>query len=161
MSTHLERHRAEMKMLAYPAVEQFIAEHPDYEISEDQSGGNSATNYVILGHRGSEQVVFKYFCEDERKEREVYALRHFSQTGLVPTLLVESGPRLIVQSRIPGHGLPNPGDPRVSTIDPSLAGDSLGQATAGLLSVPFAMQEAQEYERRFYDGLAIENYFHN
>jgi hypothetical protein len=159
MATHLERHRAEMKKLAYPAVEQFITRHPEYTISPDQSGSTSATNYVIFGQRGQEQIVFKYFCEDERKAREVYALHHFAQTRLVPRLLAEEGTRLIVQSRIPGTWLPNPDDPSYSAVDVARAGYTLGQAIATLLNIPLATQAAHEYENRFYEGLHLERYF--
>jgi hypothetical protein len=159
MSTHLERHRAEMEKLAYPAVEQFIARHPEYTLDPNQSGNQSATNYVIFGHRGQEQVIFKYFCEDERKEREVYALRHFGETGFVPQLLEDVDKRLIVQSRIPGSWFPSPGDPAFSTVDAHRVGYTLGQATAALLNVPLSAQAARDFESHFYDGLALENYF--
>jgi hypothetical protein len=159
MSTHLERHRAAMEKLAYPAVEQFIAQHPEYAITPNQSGSQSATNYVIFGQRGQEQVIFKYFCEDERKAREVYALRHFAKTGVVPNLLQEHDTRLIVQSRIPGGWLPNPGDPDYGGVDTHRVGYTLGQAVAMLLNVPLTTQAARDYESTFYEGLPLEKYF--
>ena len=158
MSTHMERHRAEMKRLAYPVVEDFVARNPRYSITSDQSGSQSATNYVIFGQHGDEQVVFKYFCEDERKEREVYALRHFAATGLVPHLLVEDGPRLIVQSHIPGRGLIAPQGSAFATVDTQRVGYTLGQAVAALTSVPLSPQAARAYESTFYDGLPLEQY---
>jgi hypothetical protein len=147
-----------MEKLAYPAVEQFIAQHPEYTINADQSGSQSATNYVIFGQHGDEQVIFKYFCEDERKEREVYALRHFAATDFVPRLLVDHDQRLIVQSRIPGGWLPNPRDTDYDIVDGDRAGYTLGRATATLLNVPLSAQAASDYESRFYDGLRLEQY---
>src|SRR5215213_2785272 len=99
MNDHLTRHRAAMAQQAWPVVERFIQAHPQYTIDPDQAGSASNTNYVIFGHRGEhwaeeggeQRVVFKYFCEDERKARELFALHHFADTGVVPQLLAESG----------------------------------------------------------------------
>lgn len=159
MTTHLDQHRAKLKTLAFPAVERFITNHPEYTISPNQSGSEGNTNYVIFGQRHQEPIIFKFFCTDERKEREVYALRHFGSTGIVPTLIADVDERLIVQSRIPGGWLPNPDNPAYDRVKPDLAGDSLGNATATFLSVPLSEEEAHNFESRFYEGLTLENYF--
>jgi hypothetical protein len=161
MSTTLERHRAQLAMLALPAVEQFIVHHPEFSVSADQSGSEGNTNYVIFGQRNKEPVIFKYFCEDERKEREVYALHHFASTGIVPSLLTDVSNRLIVQSRIPGGWLPNPDNPAYATVDPQRAGHTLGTAAAKLTCVPLSTQGARDFEGCYYDGLVLENYFRN
>ena len=161
MSTHLERHRAQLAKLAIPAVERYVAKYPEYTISPDQTGSAGNTNYVIFGHRYQQPVIFKYFCEDERKEREVFAMHHFARTGLVPKLLADVDTRLIIQSRIPGGWLPNPDDSSYPTIDRDIAGYSLGEATATLISVPLTPQDANDYESRFYEGLTLENYLRN
>ncbi|MCC6458569.1 MAG: phosphotransferase [Caldilineaceae bacterium] len=159
MSTHLAKHRAAMERQAYPVVEQFVQLHPEYSIDANQSGSQSVTNYVIFGHRGHEPIIFKYFCEDERKAREIYGLRHFAQTGLVPELLADDGKRLIVQSHIPGGWISSPGDPDFDAVETQRAGHTLGQATATLLNVPLTPQAARDFESRFYDGLLLERYF--
>jgi len=164
MSNHIAQHRAEMQRLATPAITQFVADHPQYSMDANQSGSQSVTNYVIFGHRQAEQgkqpVVFKYFCRDERKEREVYGLRHFATTGLVPQLLGEHGTRLIVEERIAGSFLPNPETQAdaAKAVDSALAGFTLGQATARLTSVPLAANAAQAFESRFYDGESLTKY---
>lgn len=158
MSTQLMRHREELQKLAYPAVQQFIDRHPQYAIATDQMGSNSNTNYVILGQRNQEPVVFKYFCADERKEREIYALRHFAHTNMVPQLLAEDGPRLIVQSYIPGSWLPQPTDAEYAHIDQFQVGYTLGQAVATLTSVTLPTQATQVFEARFYEGMALTQY---
>ena len=161
MSTHLERHRAEMQRLAYPVVEAFVASHPEYSIAPSQSGSQSVTNYVIFGERGTEakeQVIFKYFCEDERKDREVYALYHFASTGVVPRLLFESGPRLIVQSYVPGRWIIDQNGSAHNNLDANHIGYTLGLATARLLAVPLSPQAAHEFESTFYDGMPLEAY---
>jgi hypothetical protein len=86
---HLTKHRTEMARQAWPVVEQFIQEHPQYRVATDQSRSLSNTNYVIFGQQDDEPVVFKYFCQDERKERELFALRHFATTGVVPQVMAE------------------------------------------------------------------------
>jgi hypothetical protein len=147
-----------MEQQAYPVVERFVHLHPEYSIDANQSGSQSVTNYVIFGHRGQEPIIFKYFCEDERKEREVYGLRHFAATGLVPQLLEDAGKRLIVQSWIPGGWISSPGDQDFDAVEAQRAGHTLGQATATLLNVPLTPQAARDFESRFYDGLRLEKY---
>ena len=167
MSNQIAQHRAEMQRLATPAITQFVADHPHYRIDPDQSGSQSVTNYVIFGHRRDEQgeqpVVFKYFCRDERKERELYGLRHFAATGLVPQLLDEHGTRLIVVARIGGGFLPNPATQTAAfhMVDQALVGFTLGQATAQLTSVPLTAGAAQAFESRFYEGESLAKYLNN
>lgn len=160
MSEHLRKHRVEMERQARPAIAQFVVDHPHYAVDADQSGNQSATNYVFFGHRGRQPVVFKYFCQDERKEREVYALRHFAQTGLVPQLLADYSARLIVLSRIPGSFLSNPEHQadEFRAMDPEQVGYTLGQATAHLTHVPMSAHAVEDFERRFYDGLRLHEY---
>lgn len=162
MNDHLTRHRAAMAQQAWPVVERFIQAHPQYTVDPDQAGSTSTTNYVIFGHRtepwGEQRVVFKYFCQDERKERELFALRHFANTGVVPQLLAESGQRLIVVSWIPGSWIPAPTDAAFDANARAQAGHSLGEATAKLVSVPLSAAAAQEFERRFYDGEGLTAY---
>lgn len=158
MSTQLELHRLAMEEMAYAAVKQFVAGHRGYNIDADQSGSFSTTNYVIFGARGNDQVVYKVFCEDERKAREIYALNHFRGTGIVPYLLDEDGQRLIVESRIPGGWLPMPNTPAYVTTDPQRAGYTLGRAVAALVAVPLSSKAAHDFESNFYDGLTLDEY---
>jgi len=162
MNDHLTKHRAAMAQQAWPVVERFIQEHPQYTIDPDQAGSASTTNYVIFGHRtepwGEQRVVFKYFCQDERKQRELFALRHFAATGVVPQLLAEYGQRLIVVSWIPGSWISAPTDAAFDANARAQAGHSLGGAAAKLVSVPLSAAVAQEFERRFYDGEVLTAY---
>lgn len=160
MTDHLTKHRAEMAQQAWPVVERFTQEYPQYTIDPDQAGSASITNYVTFGQWGEQPIVFKYFCQDERKEREVFALRHFAATGVVPQLLAESGPRLIVVSRIPGGWIPKPSDATFDVSARAEAGRTLGQAAAKLATVPLPAAVAQTFESRFYDGEALTDYIH-
>ena len=85
-------------LTAVPAIEAFARSHTGYSIDDDQSGSYGNTNYVAFGHLNSQAVVFKYFFDPERREREAYALRHWAHTGLVPNL-IHDGEHLHVQSR--------------------------------------------------------------
>lgn len=161
MTDHLTKHRAEMKRQAWPVVERFIQEHPQYTIDPDQTGSASVTNYVVFGHCGKQPVVFKYFCRDERKEREVFALHHFAATGVVPQLLEEDGQRLIVESWIPGGWIRDATDAAFDTTARALAGRTLGQTTAKLVNVPLSPAAADAYESRFYDGERLTDYLQN
>ena len=161
MNDHIKQHRAEMERQAWPVVERFVQEHPCYSIDADQSGSQSVTNYIIFGHRHDQPVIFKYFCRDERKQRELFGLRHFAITGLVPQLLDDDGPRLIVVSHIPGAFLPRAEDDEAAfrAVDQELMGYTLGVATAKLVNTPLSEQMAQEFESRFYDGETLTAYF--
>lgn len=167
MNDQIKKHRAEMERQAWPVVERFVQQHPEYRIDANQSGSQSVTNYVIFGHcaghEGEQRVIFKYFCRDERKQREIFALRHFAATGIVPQLLEDEGPRLIVVSYIPGAFLPWPEDHAadVRAIDRSVMGHTLGSATAKLITTPLPPHVAQEFESRFYDGETLPAYLQN
>ncbi|MFN8445942.1 MAG: phosphotransferase [Caldilineaceae bacterium] len=161
MNEQIRKHRAEMQRQAVPVIEQFVQDHPQYSIDADQAGSQSVTNYVIFGHHGPERVIFKYFCRDERKQREVFALRHFADTGIVPKLLEEEGSRLIVESHIPGSFLPREEyDPTAFlAVDRDKMGRTLGEAVAKLTSTPLSIASAEEFESRFYNGERLPDYF--
>jgi hypothetical protein len=158
MTDQLQQHRAEMARQAWPVVERFVQEQPHYTLDADQSGSLSNTNYVIFARQGEERVVFKYFCRDERKEREVFALRHFAATGVVPQLLAEYEQRLIVLSWIPGGWLPEPAATPLDATARAQAGYTLGQATAKLVQVPPSAATAHAFESRFYQGQILTDY---
>jgi hypothetical protein len=159
---HMRRHRQLMHDEGEAAIAAFLLDHPHYSKDLDQSGLDSATNWVALGHCGAEAVVFKYFCQDERQEREIYGLRHWAPTGLVPRLLHQEGKRFIVIQRIWGEFLSNqPGHQGAdfTATDWDQVGTTLGQALAQLCQVPLSETAAQDFETRFYGGEKVEAYF--
>jgi len=91
---------------ALAKVDAYIAAHPGYTRQGVEQPKQGATNRVIYARRDHELVVFKVFCEVERKERECFALRHWQETGLVPELIWDADPRMIVTSHLPGVSLP-------------------------------------------------------
>lgn len=183
MDEQTRKHRAEMERQAVPVIERYVQQHPQYTIDADQAGSQSVTNYVIFGRhiaqsgdrqRGDGQhvdrqpsdeqrVIFKYFCRDERKQRELFGLRHFAATGIVPQLLEDVGPRLIVVSHIEGNFLHGPevDEAAFQAIDRQTMGYTLGQATAKLVNTPLSTEAAADFESRFYNGETLPAYFQN
>ena len=94
--------RTQFSQEALAKVDAFIVEHPGYLRAGVEQPGQGATNRVFFARRDEELVVFKVFCEAERKERECFALCHWAQTGLVPALIWDADPQMIVMSHIPG-----------------------------------------------------------
>ncbi len=156
---HIRQHRQKMKDEGGAAIAKLVEAHPEFAMDADQSGSASVTNYVIFGQCDDEPVVFKYFCQDERRAREIYGLLHWMPTGIVPRLYHDEGLRLIVIERFPGSFLPRPSEEGFAAIDRELAGYSLGVATAKFCTTPISKEEADGFERRFYDGQKLEEYF--
>ena len=90
--------RTQFSQEALAKVDAFVAAHPGYTRADVEQPGQGATHRVFFARRDEELVVFKVFCEAERKERECFALCHWAQTGLVPALIWDADPRMIVMS---------------------------------------------------------------
>lgn len=140
-------------------VEAFLAAHPQYSLEEGGQPHQGATNSVVFAHRGETLVVIKVFCEEERKQREAFALRHWRGTGLVPELLWDDDPVIIVMSHVPGRGIH---DPRELARDDAWlrACREVGRAMSVLASVPLSAADRAAFESRFYaDTPTLEAYF--
>src|SRR5687768_3126606 len=87
------------------ALRSFAAAHPEYTIAADQPAYRGGTNRITLGYRGREEVVLKWFCQASRWANELFCLRHFAPTGLVPRLFDTLPDRLIVMERLGGADL--------------------------------------------------------
>ena len=64
---------------ALARIDAYIAAHPEYTLRGVEQPAQGATNRVIFARRDGELIVFKVFCEAERKERECFALRHWRE----------------------------------------------------------------------------------
>ena len=137
---------------ALAKVDAFIAENPDYTREGVEQPGQGATNRVLFLRRRGELVVFKFFCHAERKERESFAFRHWGKTGLLPALIWDAGPRVIVMSHLPGTNLPASRE-----IDGEEAWREacreVGKAIGSLTRVPLSDTDRADFEPRFYEGL--------
>ena len=124
--------RAKMERQTDEVVARFVQENPDYAADAAQPAARGQANCVVFGRRGERRVVFKKFCEADRKGREVFALRHWRRTGLVPELLDETD-ELVVMSFVEGELI----EDLIGRVDIDRAGRALGTAVAGLTKVPF------------------------
>lgn len=139
---------------ALEGVDAFIVENPEYSRQGVEQPGQGATNWVVFARRGDPLVVFKVFCDVERKERECFALRHWAETGLVAQLIHDVDPRTIVMSYIPGQYLPESRE---------LHGDATwrqacretGKAIGTLTRVPLSAPGRGGFESRFYGELGV------
>jgi hypothetical protein len=138
--------------LALAKVDTYIAGHPGYSRQGVAQPGQGATNRVVFARRGEDRVVFKVFCERERKERECYALHHWRETGHVPELIADVDSTMIVMSHVPGVHLM-----RAREVDGDAAWRAAcreaGRAIGTLTRVPWSAADRTAFEARFYDGL--------
>ena len=133
-------------------VDAFIAEHDDYTRQGVAQLGQGSTNRVVFARRDEDLVVFKVFCEDERKARECFALRHWAATGLVPELIWADDPRMLIMSYIPGVYFVE--SRRLEGEDAwRQACRATGRAVASLTGVPLRREDRADFESRFYSPL--------
>jgi hypothetical protein len=139
-------------LTALRQVDAYIAAHPDYTRQGVPQPGQGATNRVVFGRCGGETVVFKIFCERERKQREVFAFRHWQPTGLIPALIADPDETMIVMSYVPGvhlHASRRADAP--SVFDQACY--ETGQAIGTLTRAPLSAAERADFESRFYGEL--------
>jgi len=137
---------------ALAKVDAFIATHSGYTRQGVEQPAQGATNRVVFARRGDGPVVFKVFCNAERKERECFAFNHWQETGLVPELIWDADPRMIVTSYVPGDFLP-----AAREVDGEVAWRKAcretGRAIGSLTRVPLSAADRATFESRFYEGL--------
>lgn len=143
---------------ALAKVDAFIAEHPEYSRDGVPQPGQGSTNRVMFARSGDRLVVLKVFCEVERKERECFGLRHWRDTGLVPELIWEADPTLIVMSHVPGVYLSQA--PEADGEEAWRAAcREVGRAIGRLTRVPLSAADRTAFESRFYrDAPTLEAY---
>jgi hypothetical protein len=134
-----------------PWFARFSAMHPGYSSDNVAQPSQGATNHVTFLQRDGEIVVAKVFCERERKEREQFALMHWQHTGLVPRIIWQDDPVVIVMSYVPGIG---------SSAARAIGGDvwrnscrAIGHAIGSLTQVPLSQSDRNQFESRFYGEL--------
>jgi hypothetical protein len=143
---------------ALAKVDRFIADHDGLTRQGVHQPAQGATNRVFFVRRDGGLVVFKVFCETERKERECFGLRHWHKTGLVPDLIWDADPRMIVMSHVPGLWLD---DARKVEGEQSWADASreAGKAIGLLTQTPLSSADRAWFESHFYAELpTLESY---
>ncbi|MDP7131267.1 MAG: aminoglycoside phosphotransferase family protein [Planctomycetota bacterium] len=137
---------------ALAEVDAFIAENPDYTRQGVDQPGQGVTNWGVFARRDGETVAFKVFCDTERKEREGFAFKHWGPSGLVPRLIYDAGPRMIVMSYLPGTYLPSSRE--VDGEGPwRRACREVGHAIGSLTRITLGAADRADFESRYYDGL--------
>lgn len=90
---------------ALAKVDVFIADRSEYTRENVVQPSQGFTNQVIFARRNADLVVFKVFCQEERKARECFALRHWHHTDFVPKVIWDDDPSMAIMSFIPGNFL--------------------------------------------------------
>jgi hypothetical protein len=138
---------------ALAKVDAFIAAHPGYSRHGVEQPGQGATNRVIFGRRGEDEiVVLKVFCETERKARACFAFCHWRETGLVPELIHDVDDSTIVMSYVPGYFLFQSRESEGHAVWRQACYQA-GRAVAALTRVPLEATDRAAFEARFYDRL--------
>jgi hypothetical protein len=137
---------------AMAKVDAFLAAHGGYTREGVAQPGQGATNRVMFARRDGRLVVFKVFCTVERKQREGLGLRHWGPTGMVPELIDDAEPRMIVMGHVPGEYLAEVRRAEGDAAWREACGD-VGRAIGRLTRVPLSAADRAEFESRFYEGL--------
>jgi len=130
----------------------YLAAHPEWSLDGVSQPMQGATNLVVVAGRGADRVVLKLFRRSERYQRERLALMHWAGMGLVPRLLDEQSPRLLVMSYLPGDMLHvvRARQGEQAWLDGCQA---VGEAAARLTQVELAQETGRAYSARFYEGM--------
>jgi hypothetical protein len=137
---------------ALTRVDAFIAQHPELTRQGVEQPGQGATNRVIFARRGDSLVVFKVFCEVERKERECFGLRHWQETGLVPELIWDADANMILTSYVPGTHLHAARELDGEAVWREACRET-GKAVGTLACVPLGSVSQATFESSFYGKL--------
>jgi hypothetical protein len=142
---------------AIARVDAFIAEHPGYTREGAPPPTQGHTNRIVFAHHRDQLVVFKICCEKERKERECFGLRHWHATGLVPDLIWDDDPYMLIMGHVPGMWLTTLRNREGETAWRSACVDT-GRASAKLILVPLPVESRAEFESRFYNKETVADY---
>ena len=143
---------AQFTVDALAQVDAFVAARPGYTRRGVAQSGQGATNRVVFARRLGEQVVFKVFCQAERKQRECFAMRHWEKTGLVPTLIWDANPVMILMSYVPGMYLHQAQEADGDTVWRAACRET-GWAIGSLTRVPLSSADQRHFEAHFYGNL--------
>ena len=134
---------------ALEAAAEYIEAHPGSALHDQPLMWHGATNRIVRLIGADGPIVLKYFVNSERWQRELWGLKHFQPTGLVPQVLDASQQNTIVMTELATAPL---------LVDSVKAGRSLGRAAARLSRVPLSADQRVDFESRFYDGQSLEAY---
>lgn len=139
-------------------VRAFVASNPAFRLADDYLMPQGSTNRVVRGMCADQPVIFKHFWDPPRRERELFGLRHWAPSGLVPVLYECDHPCLIVMSQVPGSWLAE-FLTRADAEERAEATRNVARAMATLISVPLSVGDRRRFEEgRLYDFPTLEAY---
>ena len=143
---------------ALSIVDAYIAAHAQVTRRGVPQPGQGATNRVVFARDNRERLVFKVFCQRERKQRERFAFRHWQPTGLIPRLIADVDEITILISHLPGGYLHESRHTNPAPLFRRACYET-GRAVGTLTRVPLSAADRAEFESRFYDQLGpLETY---
>jgi hypothetical protein len=143
---------------ALARVDRFMAEAGGMTRQGVEQPARGATNRTVFARQGDRIIVFKVFCEPERKERECFGIHHWKETGLTPKLIFDIDSTMIAMSHVPGRGLT---ESRRSNgeVRWRQACRGVGRAAGSLAAFPISEADIAAFESRFYRGIeSVEKY---
>jgi hypothetical protein len=134
---------------ALSKVDAYIAAHPEYTRQGVPQPGQGSTNRVVFCRLGEATVVFKVFCQRERKQREIFAFHHWQHTGLIPALVDDVDETMLVMAHLPGVYLHQSRQEEPAPLF-YRASYATGHAIGTLSRVPLSTADRATFESRFY-----------
>ncbi len=129
---------------AWDTVAEFVADRPDFLLDPDIPT-QGATNRVFYGRHNETPIVYKYFGFPPRWRNELYCLRHYAGTGVVPAVVASIPDKLIVMSRLPGHYVTRKAELTSMTADQIAAlSRQVGRAIGKLADTPLPGPDATD-----------------
>jgi hypothetical protein len=152
--------REELTSRAEDAVTRHVAARPSMRVDSAQPSYRGGTNFVTFASDNGRPIIFKYFVSSARFRNELFALKHFAGTGLVPEVLDVADERMIVMSRLSGIEIGRRFENLDNASRPALS-RSVGEALAKLTQVAFVepaigYSPARDFKEMFWnDGLRL------
>ena len=122
---------------------QFVEQYSQYSLDAAPIN-QGATNYLTRAFRKGRPAILKYFGNPARWKNELFCLRHFGPTGVVPEVYDTLSECLIAMACIPGDS-PRIGldKTRASADDVRQVSRQFGQAVGKLVSMPLPEDSAE------------------
>lgn len=118
--------RGELEERSDACIAEFIAANLGYAVDAVQPQGRGGTNLVTFGSFRGQPVVYKHYYDNGRWANELFCLKHFAHTKLVPRVLDAVDNTLIVMTRLPGQ------DIMATLAEAKLAPEQIDELSAGI-----------------------------
>jgi hypothetical protein len=102
----MKRVNQQAKAEAEVAFAKFVEEEPSFSL-DSAPLNQGATNYLTRATQRSEPAILKYFATPDRWRNELFCLKHFAQTGVVPEVYATWSDRVIAMEFLHGRTVPH------------------------------------------------------